>query len=303
MKNEEDAKSVKETKTDRVSKPILEPAKFIKDPMQALEKQQQLFQENVTRNLDAMQQQQKAQFAMMQKTMEQFLAMNVNPKAKEKEQAKPEKVQVHKGAIPKRASNVSDSDSDTDVSEILRYRSKRLSSIENDVRGLKQSLYELPEFDGEPLKWPKFIAAYRNSVEYAKFNNVENMMRLLKYVKGDALRIIQARLIHPDGVPKAMETLEKTFGDPVLVIDSLLKSIQNAEAPREYKPSTVVNYSIKVTDLVCYIKAMKEENQLTNEYLVRDIVRRLPISLQMKWEEAKSEMEKAKATLEKLEEW
>ena len=305
QKAEEDGRVAKEMKTDRVSKSILEPAKLVKDPMQNLEKQQQMFQESVQRNIEALQQQQKAQFAMMQKTMEQFMNMNVRPTTTENKPPKQDdKVKVNsKGAIPKQVTNISESDSDTDISDIIKYRSKRKTSLDVDVRGMKQSLYELPEFDGEPMKWPKFIAAYRNSVEYAKFNNVENMMRLLKYVKGDALRTIQARLIHPDGVPKAIQTLEKTFGDPVLVVDSLLKAIMNAESPKEFKPSSIVNYSIKVTDLVCYIKAMNDKNQLSSEFLVRDITRRLPIPLQMKWEEAKCEIVNAKATLENLEEW
>lgn len=71
----------KEVKTDRVSKPILEPAKLNKpDPIQALVKKQQVFQENVQRNIEALQQQQKAQFAMMQKTMEQFMTSNITKK-------------------------------------------------------------------------------------------------------------------------------------------------------------------------------------------------------------------------------
>lgn len=76
------------------------------------------------------------------------------------------------------------------------------------LRGMKQSLYELQEFDGEPLQWHTFIAAYKNSVNYAKFNNVENMT-LLKYVKGDALRMIQSRLLHPDGVSKRFKHQKK----------------------------------------------------------------------------------------------
>ena len=191
----------KEMKTDRVSKPILEPAKLIKpDPIQALAKQQQLFQESVQKNIEALQQQQKAQFAMMQKSMEQFMLLNVakppppdlNSNIEEKiTGTKPKALKATESKA--QAVNDIETDSDSDVSDIIKYRRKRLLSLDADVRGLKSSLYELPEFDGEPTKWPKFIASYKNSVEYAKFNNVENMMRLLKYVKGDALRMIQAR--------------------------------------------------------------------------------------------------------------
>ena len=185
-----------------------------------------------------------------------------------------------------------DSSDDSDTASIVRRPERNRTSIArtdspDNVKHLRQTLYDLPVFTGEPTKWPKFIAAYRNSNIHAQFNDVENMMRLLKFVKGEALSLIEARLIHPSGVSKAVKILQKTYGDPVLVTDGLVKAIMDSESPRESRPSSMVLFSIKVSDLVCYIKAMEEDDQLNNHFLLREIVRRLPYSTQERWEEAR----------------
>ena len=194
-----------------------------------------------------------------------------------------------------------DSCEESDHSIRRRYPDRR-SAGEDNVKHMRQTLYDLPVFDGEPTKWPKFIAAYRNSNIHAHFNDVENMMRLLKFVKGEALSMIEARLIHPSGVPKAIGILQKTFGDPVLVTNGLVKAIMESETPRESKPSSMVMFSIKVSDLVCYIKAMEEDEQLNNQFLLREILRKLPYHTQEKWEEARMKLTR-RANLEDFEEW
>lgn len=209
----------------------------------------------------------------------------------------------HNRERQERENQQNDASSDSDTASVARHRSPiaRADSQDN-VKHLRQTLYELPVFSGEPTKWPKFIAAYRNSNLYAKFNDVENMMRLLKFVKGEALSLIEARLIHPSGVSKAIRILQRTYGDPILVTDGLVKAIMDSETPRETRPSSMVLFSIKVSDLVCYIKAMEEDDQLNNQFLLREILRRLPYSTQERWEEARVKI-RHRANLEDFEEW
>ena len=212
----------------------------------------------------------------------------------------------HKGSHNReteRESQQDDASSDSDTASVARNRTSiARSDLHDNVKNLRQTLYELPVFSGEPTKWPKFIAAYRNSNLHAQFNDVENMMRLLKFVKGEALSLIEARLIHPSGVTKAIKILQRTYGDPVLVTDGLVKAIMDSETPRETRPSSMVLFSIKVSDLVCYIKAMEENEQLNNQFLLREIVRRLSYNTQEKWEEARMKI-RHRANLEDFEEW
>lgn len=54
------------------------------------------------------------------------------------------------------------------------------------------------------------------------FTSAENVVRLLKCLKGDALETVQALLVSPDGADDVIQQLERRFGRPEYIIKRLI---------------------------------------------------------------------------------
>lgn len=81
---------------------------------------------------------------------------------------------------------------------------------------------ELPVFTGNPEDWPIFISSYCNSTLMCGYTDAENLMRLQKCLRGNAMDAVRSNLLLPSSVPQVMDTLETLFGNPERLIQSLL---------------------------------------------------------------------------------
>lgn len=71
---------------------------------------------------------------------------------------------------------------------------------------------ELPIFSGKPKERPVFITNYMQSIERRLFIDQENLLRLHKSLKGQALEAVRGKLMMPNTVKAAIETLRMLFG-------------------------------------------------------------------------------------------
>lgn len=65
---------------------------------------------------------------------------------------------------------------------------------------------ELPLFTGNPEEWPLFSSTYDWSTNVCGLTDAENLVRLQKSLRGDALKAVQHILIHPSCVSAAIST-------------------------------------------------------------------------------------------------
>lgn len=161
---------------------------------------------------------------------------------------------------------------------------------------------DLPIFDGNPIDWPNFISHFRNTTKICGFSNEENQHRLQKCIKGKAKEVVQALLILPQNVDKAISTLEKRFGRPEYIVSHLLQKIKRIPIIKEDKLESLIYFSDTVNNLVCTLQILKEEDHLRNPILLQELVNKLPINCQMQWTENISK-ENLKGKLSEFQVW
>ncbi|OXA56396.1 hypothetical protein Fcan01_08749 [Folsomia candida] len=66
---------------------------------------------------------------------------------------------------------------------------------------------DLPTFTGKPEEWPPFITSYETSTKTCKFSDGENLIRLQRCLKGEALKTVQCLLVDGKGVNEAIRKL------------------------------------------------------------------------------------------------
>lgn len=76
----------------------------------------------------------------------------------------------------------------------------------------RPSLMELPYFDGSHKVWPRFKMTFDQTTRAGGFSDLENLTRLQKYLKGDALKSVSSLLIDPKNINAIMNRLENRFG-------------------------------------------------------------------------------------------
>ncbi|XP_062709889.1 uncharacterized protein LOC134288601 [Aedes albopictus] len=142
---------------------------------------------------------------------------------------------------------------------------------------------ELPVFTGNPEEWPIFISSYRNSTLMCGYTDAENLMRLQKCLRGNALEVVRSNLLLPSSVPQVLATLETLFGNPERLIQSLLTRVRDTPAPKSDRLETLINFGIVVQNLVGHLKAANQQVHLTNPSLLHDLVGKLPANIRLDW--------------------
>lgn len=105
----------------------------------------------------------------------------------------------------------------------------------------RQSLVELPYFDGSYKVWPRFKMTFEETTREGSFSDLENLNRLQKYLKGDAMKLVNTLLIDKANMKIAMEKLEQRFGSPEIIYSALLKEVLNQKNPKFDSPQTVID--------------------------------------------------------------
>ncbi|XP_065091420.1 uncharacterized protein LOC135712358 [Ochlerotatus camptorhynchus] len=131
---------------------------------------------------------------------------------------------------------------------------------------------ELPHFDGNPLDWPLFFSSYTNSTQMCGYTDAENLMRLQRCLKGNALSAVSYQLLHPSSVPQVMETLRTLYGRPELVVNILLTKVRSTPAPRADKLESIISFGLVVQNLCGHLCSLGMENHLSNPTLLQELV-------------------------------
>ncbi|XP_062534005.1 uncharacterized protein LOC134203042 [Armigeres subalbatus] len=142
---------------------------------------------------------------------------------------------------------------------------------------------DLPEFYGNPEDWPIFISNFRNSTSACGFSRVENLARLQRCLKGNALKSVRYNLLNPDSVPEVIRTLQTLYGRPEIIISKLIRNVRDAPAPKSERLETLIDFGVAVRNLVSHLIAAEQRNHLSNPVLLQELVEKLPAGVKMQW--------------------
>ncbi|XP_053699113.1 uncharacterized protein LOC128746088 [Sabethes cyaneus] len=144
---------------------------------------------------------------------------------------------------------------------------------------------DLPDFSGDPEEWPLFYNSYENSTAACGYTVTENLARLQRCLKGNALKSVRYYLLAPENVPEVMRTLQTLYGRPEIIINKLIKNVRECPTPKTEKLETLMEFGITVRNLVQHLIATGQRAHLSNPILLYEVVEKLPSSFKMQWAE------------------
>lgn len=115
------------------------------------------------------------------------------------------------------------------------------------------------------------------------YTNAENLIRLQRCLRANALEAVKSRLLLPTSVPYVMQTLRTLYGRPELLIRSLISKVHRVPPPRQDRLETLMEFGLAVQNLVDHLIGAQQENHLSNPVLLQELVEKLPGSLKLNW--------------------
>ncbi|XP_062716193.1 uncharacterized protein LOC134291867 [Aedes albopictus] len=160
---------------------------------------------------------------------------------------------------------------------------------------------DLPVFAGNPEEWPVFYCQYKNTTAACGFNNSENLVRLQRCLRGQALEYVRSRLLLPELVPKVINQLEMLYGRPAVIINSLINKVQSMPPPEMGRLETIIDYGMAIQNLFDHMKAMNQLDHLRNPTLLQELETKLPSEMKLQW--AKYKRQNSPSSLKTLNEF
>ncbi|XP_051864278.1 uncharacterized protein LOC127566291 [Drosophila albomicans] len=142
---------------------------------------------------------------------------------------------------------------------------------------------DLPTFTGKPDEWLLFISNYEQSTERCGFSNEENLIRLQKCLKGQALEAVRGKLMVPDTVPYAIGTLRMLYGRPEIVHAALQGKLRDEPAIKADNLDSVIRLALAVQNYCATISALGLHDFLHDPVLLNELVAKMPSSMKLDW--------------------
>ncbi|XP_062706189.1 uncharacterized protein LOC134287695 [Aedes albopictus] len=142
---------------------------------------------------------------------------------------------------------------------------------------------DLPTFSGDPEEWPLFLSTFNSTTALCGFTNDENIVRLQRSLKGRAYEAVKSRLLHPSNISGIMSTLKMLFGQPEVIVHSMMSKINSLPALKEDKLETIVDFAVSVQNFCATVDACGLEEYFYNMTFLHQLVNKLPPSIKLSW--------------------
>ncbi|XP_062538821.1 uncharacterized protein LOC134207119 [Armigeres subalbatus] len=137
----------------------------------------------------------------------------------------------------------------------------------------------VPIFSGDPV----FLSCFQNTTQLCGFSHGENLMRLQRSLKGNALEAVRGLLLEPSSVPMIVSTLQTLYGRPDLIINSLLQKVRATPAPKPDKLESLISFGLACQNLCGHLRASGQEAHFSNPALLQELVSKLPANIKLDW--------------------
>ncbi|XP_062707818.1 uncharacterized protein LOC134288101 [Aedes albopictus] len=142
---------------------------------------------------------------------------------------------------------------------------------------------DLPPFSGRPEEWPLWYSNFQRSTTTCGFSDDENLIRLQRCLKGEALETVRSKLLCPSSVPHVIRTLEMRYGRPGTLIRVMTERIRLLPSPRTNDLNSIIEFGLAVDSLVEHLRNSGQGSHLNNPSLLHDLVTKLPVDHRLKW--------------------
>ena len=148
---------------------------------------------------------------------------------------------------------------------------------------LSQPPPEPSPFDGDPAKYLRFRANFRDQVESKKsLSDSERLNYLMSYTTGRAKAVIENYNGLPNGCQLALKVLEHRFGQSAMIVQALKSSVTDGPKIRPGDNAALLALSDKIENC-CWAMSELRSYELDCTTNLRHIYDRLPGHLQGKW--------------------
>ena len=138
-------------------------------------------------------------------------------------------------------------------------------------------------FDGDPAKYLRFRANFRDQVESkASLTDSEKMNYLMSYTTGRAKKVIENNQGLPNGCQLALLVLKERFGQNAMIVQALKSSVISGPKIRAGDSAALLALSDKVENC-CWAMIELQSSELDCTTNLQQIFDRLPDHLQAKW--------------------
>ena len=138
---------------------------------------------------------------------------------------------------------------------------------------------KLPDFSGDPLDWLHFKKAFDLSTELGEYSELENTMRLFDSLKGEARDATKAMFASGNSACEILQNLELRFGDKEIILEKIVNDIKSLPSVEEGKIN-LLDFASKLKDAVGVIKSVKSIGYLNSPELKKEILYKIPESME-----------------------
>ena len=173
--------------------------------------------------------------------------------------------------------------------------SESLIAIMSSMERMSAS-YDLPHvqvqrFDGSPEKYPAFRQRFRQMVETRPLDDSVKMARLLQFLEGPALTAVQRYEPLPNGLTRALKTLEERFGQPFQVVRAFVESLTKGPAIQATDKVDLQLYADTAQITYDTLESMGYLSEMNSDNLEK-VIARLPKWMQAKFAERLNGLER-----------
>ncbi|XP_045029733.1 uncharacterized protein LOC123472386 [Daphnia magna] len=154
----------------------------------------------------------------------------------------------------------------------------------------RKSVFRMPRldldpFDGDPRKWPTFIANFKDLVnDDQAISSTQKMALLRSCLKPNIQQSLGDCLNDPALYEAALEELECTYGHPHLISRAYIRTILDLpKVPHFNDYRALLGFSTSLRGAVSSLKNGGYENELNSGGLLEIILDKLPADIQSKW--------------------
>ena len=171
------------------------------------------------------------------------------------------------------------------VAETKNLKDERKDNVSRDeiLNYMNLPKLELEKFDGDPLKYPSFIAAFEEHVERVTEDPRIRLSRLVQCTilkARDAIR--SCSLIKGEkGYTEAREILRRRFGDDNLIVSRMLgdlksgKFVQTSEELQQFADELSTCHEV--------LSSLQKLNEVDTQSSIQEIARRLTPDIRTRW--------------------
>jgi hypothetical protein len=143
---------------------------------------------------------------------------------------------------------------------------------------------ELMNFDGDPLKYHRFMSSFENSVGCLLVDDNSKLNRLFQYCTGPALKVIECcSVMDPTlGYRRALSLLKERFGNNYTISEAWISRITAVSSIRPSDRKALQKFADELTNCTETLRAMACTGEIDTQRSLVKIVERLHFHVQLR---------------------